>query len=128
MDTANSKLIVEIITPVFNDEPALQKMPGCPDGFIWRESEYKIQRKLSEWHNYQRRGRMARNMRPAHAASAAVKGSWGVGIDFFLVETVDNRIFLISYDRAPKSSDVRKGDWLLEREYFSLSGLEIDGE
>ncbi len=67
-------------------------------------------------------------MRPTHAASAEKKGSWGVGLDFFLVETDENRLFLIYFDRSPKNLDNRKGSWFVEREYFSLAGLEIDSE
>lgn len=128
MDSPDSRLIVEPIETLFVEEPALTKVPGCPNSFVWRKTEYKILKKLAEWHDYKRRGRMAKNMRPSHAIIAAVKGSWGVGIDYFLVETVGNRYFLISYDRSPKGSDERKGAWYLEREYFSLSGLKIDGE
>jgi len=128
MDEPNSRLIVESITAIYEHEPALQKMPGCPNGFVWRDQEYKILRKLSEWHDYKRRGRMARNMRPTHAASAEKKGSWGVGLDYFLVETEENRLFLIYFDRSPKSLDERKGSWFVEREYSSLWGLEIDRE
>ncbi len=71
---------------------------------------------LSEWHDYRRRGNMARNMRPSHAALASQRGSWGVGQDYYRVRTSEGRIFDIYYDRAPKGSDERKGGWFVYRE------------
>ena len=93
------RFIQESITPHFDHEPLLEKKPGCPDGFQWQSEAFRIVRILSEWHDYQRRGRMARNMRPEHAVRAASRGSWGVGQDYFRVETDDGRIFDIYYDR-----------------------------
>ena len=40
------------------------------------------------------------------------------GQDYYLVETEDGRFFVIYYDRAPKGSDQRKGEWFIEREYI----------
>jgi hypothetical protein len=39
-----------------------------------------------------------------------------VGRDWFRVRTSDNRIFDLYYDRAPKGSDQRKGEWRLVKE------------
>lgn len=108
--------IDEAITPVFDVPPVLEKKPGCPNGFVWQGQPYRIIEMLSEWHDYGRRGRAARNMRPSHATLAAVRGSWGVGRDWFRVRTEDGRVFDLYYDRAPHGSDQRKGDWRLVKE------------
>lgn len=100
----------------FDRPPLLEKKPGCPDRFFWQGDVFKIEEKTGEWHDYRRRGRMARNMKPAHAALAEKRGSWGVGRDYFRVRTSDDRLFEIYYDRAPVDADRRKGDWYLYRE------------
>jgi len=71
---------------------------------------------LAEWRDYTRRGRMARNMQPQHAAAAARRGSWGVGVFYYQVRTEDGRFFELYYDRSPKNVDARKGAWFLYRE------------
>lgn len=106
----------EAIEPIFDRIPLLEKKPGCPDGFTWRGERFLINALHKEWHDYQRRGRMARNMRPTHAATASARGSWGVGQDFYRVETVHGRIFDIYYDRSPKNVNKRKGDWFIYQE------------
>ena len=116
MDLKPLRFISEAIQVQFQEPPALEKKPGCPDGFIWRESRYQIVEKLGEWHDYGRRGRMAINMRPEHAARATTRGSWGVGRDFFRVRVDTGRIFDLYFDRAPKDVDQRKGSWFLLRE------------
>ena len=108
--------IGEPIEAIFDKPPLLEKKPGCPDGFIWREKTYRIREMISEWHDYRRRGRMSRNMQPQHAARAATRGSWGVGQDYYRVLTDSNQVFDIYYDRSPKSSDKRKGEWGIYRE------------
>ena len=100
----------------FDHKPLLEKKPGCPDRFLWQGKTFEITAKLSEWHDYRRRCRMARNMQPAHAAVAEQRGSWGVGRDYFRVHTSANRIFELYYDRSPKDVDRRKGAWFLFRE------------
>jgi hypothetical protein len=110
------KFINEPIDVRFEQKPFLEKKPGMPSGFTWRGEEFTIVELLSEWHDYRRRGRMARNMRPTHAASASVRGSWGVGQDYYRVRTAEDRVFDLYYDRAPKSVDDRKGAWFLDRE------------
>lgn len=104
--------------------PVLEKKPGPPDAFTWRGKVFHISEVLSEWHNYQRRGFMAKNMRPSHSASAARRGSWGVGQDYFRVKTSIGRIFDIYYDRAPKNVDDRKGAWFLDKELSASLPLE----
>ena len=110
------KFINDPIKACFHTLPTLEKKPGCPDWFVWRDEDYIVDELLSEWHDYQRKGRMARNMKPAHALTAERKGSWGVGQDYYRIKTVSGRIFDIYYDRSPKSSDKRKGQWFVYRE------------
>ena len=121
------------IEVIFDVPPPLEKSPPCPDGFIWNGMPYRVTELLSEWSDFKRRGRMARNMRPAHAAVAATRGSLNVGRFYFrvraspsssdttdetnaLVGEADSRIFDLYYDRAIKSLDERKGSWFLYRE------------
>jgi hypothetical protein len=88
----------------------------CPDAFVRRRATYRIVEKLREWHDYRRRGRMARNMQPQHAAVAEGRGSWGVGRSYFQVRVEGGQVFELYYDRAPKGSDQRKGAWVLVSE------------
>jgi hypothetical protein len=118
MDTQMKPLrfINEEVEVFFEQPPALEKKPGPPSGFTWRGEQFLIVEILNEWHDYERRGRMARNMQPKHASAAARRGSWGVGQDYYRVRTQDERLFDIYYDRAPKDVDRRKGAWFLDRE------------
>lgn len=113
------RFIGEPIESIFDSPPELEKKPGCPNGFNWRGEEHRIEELLSEWHDYQRKGRMAKNMRDAHLQSASARGSWGVGRDYYRVRTNTGRVFDIYYDRKPKGIDERKGGWFLDREYYS---------
>ena len=108
--------IQEPIEPLFDQPPVREKRPACPDGFIWQGTTYRIVEMLAEWHDYGRSGRSARNMIPAHAATASRRGSWGVGQFYFRVRTENGRVFDLYYDRAPKDADDRKGAWFLYRE------------
>jgi len=108
--------INEQIEVEYKSPPTLEKKPGCPDGFTWRNFTYCISEVLSEWHDYDRKGRMARNMKPANARKAKVRGSWGVGQDYYRVRTEQNQIFEIYYDRAPQNVSRRKGAWFIYRE------------
>jgi hypothetical protein len=103
----------EPIEAGFDRQPGLQKKPGCPDFFKWRGETVRVSAVLAEWHDYRRRGRMARNMQPAHAAAAERRGSWGVGRDFYRVRTAAGRIFDLYYDRAPQGAGRGKGRWVL---------------
>ena len=116
MQMKPKRFINEAVEAFFEQAPALEKKPGPPAGFIWRGERFVIVEILSEWHDYQRRGRMNRNMRPKHAGAAELRGSWGVGQDYYRVRTQDERLFDIYYDRAPKDVDRRKGAWFLDRE------------
>lgn len=108
--------ISEPVQVQFDEAPALEKKPSCPDRFVWRDRTYTVLAVLSEWHDYGRRGKMAHNMRPSHAARAAGRGSWGVGRHYFRVRASTGQIFDLYYDRAPKSVDERKGAWVLFQE------------
>ncbi|MBN1953655.1 MAG: hypothetical protein JW900_01285 [Anaerolineae bacterium] len=104
------------VEALFDQTPTLEKRPGAPDGFIWNERAYRVVALLQEWHDYRRRGRMAANMRPSHAAAAGRRGSWGVGRDYYRVRTAGGEVFDIYYDRAPHGVDQRKGAWFLFRQ------------
>ena len=116
MELIPIRFINEEIEACYDFPPALEKKPGCPDWFVWRNEEHQIVELLSEWHDYQRRGRIARNMKPAHAATAERRGSWGVGQDYYRIRTNYDRIFEIYYDRAPQDANRRKGQWFVYRE------------
>lgn len=114
-----SRFIAEPITVSFNTPLAMSKKPTCPDRFTWGRDTFEIAEMLAEWRDYGRRGRMARNMQPQHAAIAEQRGSWGVGRFYFKVRTTDGRVFELYYDRAPKDADNRQGNWYLFREWAS---------
>jgi hypothetical protein len=104
------------IDAVFDTPPALEKSPDCPNGFIWESKTYRVIEMLSSWNDFTRRGKMARNMRPAHAAVASSRGSLNVGRFYFRVKVDTGQIFDIYYDRAMKNVDDRKGQWFVYRE------------
>jgi hypothetical protein len=104
------------IQPIFHTPPIREKTPDCPNGFIWDDKTYRITEMLSAWSDFARRGKMAKNMRPAHAAVASGRGSLNVGRFYFRVRVDTGQVFDIYYDRAMKNLDDRKGQWLLYRE------------
>lgn len=106
----------ERIEVLFNTPPVREKAPHCPDSFIWNKKTYHIIENLSEWTDFTRRGKMARNMQSTHAAVASSRGSLNVGRYYFRVKVDSNQIFDIYYDRAMKNVDSRKGIWFLYRE------------
>lgn len=112
--------IAENIEVNFDRPPVLGKRQGCPDSLIWQGRSFRVVELLSEWHDYGRRGRMATNMRPEHAAAASQRGSWGVGRDYYRVRVDTDQIFDIYYDRAPKNAGDRQGGWYLFREMTSV--------
>lgn len=116
MEYKSIRFIGEPIAADFDIPPILEKKPGCPNTFTWRGEAFRIKEILSEWQDYKRRGRMARNMQPGHAATAERRGSWGVGEFYYRVRTEGERIFDIYYDRSPKDVNHRKGQWFLFRE------------
>jgi hypothetical protein len=100
----------------FSSPPTREKLPHCPDRFTWQERTYRIVETLSEWTDFSRRGRSARNMRPSHADAAASRGSLNVGRFFFRVRVETGQVFDLYYDRAMKNIDDHKGQWFLYRE------------
>jgi hypothetical protein len=104
------------IETYFVNSPVRPKAPPCPDGFTWDGYAYRVTDRISEWVDFTRRGRMARNMRPEHAAVAAERGSLGVGRFYFRVQVDTGQIFDLYYDRAIKDVDDRLGHWFLYRE------------
>jgi hypothetical protein len=101
---------------IFDRHPELSKKPGPPDGFMWEGQSFRVEEVISTWFDYSRKGRMAKNMEPAHAEAAARRGSWGVGRFTFRVRTGEGRIFDLYYDRAPEGAGDRAGHWVLFRE------------
>ena len=116
MDASPLHFIGEPVTVEFNEPPLLSKKPHCPDRFTWRDQEYAIVALIGEWQDFARRGRMARNMQPQHAAVASHRGSWGVGRFYFRVRTDTDQVFDLYYDREPKDADDRAGAWVVYRE------------
>jgi hypothetical protein len=108
--------IDEPIEVIFHRPPMLAKSPPCPDAFIWQGETYEVVEMLEMWQNFQRRGKMARNMQPEHAQAASRRGSWGVGRFFFAVRVQGGRIFEIYYDRTPEAAGDRMGHWVLRGE------------
>lgn len=100
----------------FDTPPALEKKPPCPDVVHLDGEALRVVETLDEWSDYGRKDRYARNMRPEHLATAASRGSWGVGRMFFRVRVEDGRLFELYYDRAPKDATDRKGSWFLRCE------------
>ena len=115
------KFIEEKVEVFYDKPPMLEKTPTCPSKFKWHEREYHIVDLITEWRDYERRGRYKRNMQPQHATVASHRGSWGVGQFFFRVRVESGQIFELYYDRAPKSSDERKGEWYLYQELAEVS-------
>jgi hypothetical protein len=100
----------------FDAPPTLPKKPDPPHGFVWKDENFRVARVIARWVDYGRRGRMSRNMQPRHLATAAARGSWGVGRFYFRVQVENGRVFDLYYDRAPKDAGDRSGHWFLWRE------------
>ena len=104
------------IEVIFDVQPTREKTPDCPNGFIWNDQTYRVIEMLSSSSDFIRRGRAARNIRPAHAEVASTCGSLNVGRFHFRVKVDTGQIFDLYYDRAMKNVDERKGQWFLYRE------------
>lgn len=111
-----SHFLDDPIEVLFDSPPAYEKSPPCPDRFVWSGKEYRVVERISEWTDFERRGRSARNMRPSHAETAAGRGSLNVGRFFFRVRVDTGQVFDLYYDRAMKNVDERKGQWFIYRE------------
>ena len=111
------------IEVIFDTPPTLEKSPDIsPNGFIWDDKTYRVIEMLSSWNDFKRRGRMAQNMQPAHAAVASTRGSLNVGRFYFRVKVDTSQVFDIYYDRAMKNVDDRKGQWFIYREMGAVDG------
>ena len=100
----------------FDEAPALEKTPHCPNVLHVGEETIRVVEILEEWSDFTRRGKFARNMRAEHLEVAESRGSWGVGRMFFRVRVEDGRLLEFYYDRAPKDVKHRKGSWFLRCE------------
>jgi hypothetical protein len=104
----------------FDEPPALEKKPDCPDVVHVGGKALRVVEILDQWSDFARRGRSARNMQPEHLKVAANRGSWGSGRMYFRVRVDDGRLFELYYDRAPKDALDRKGSWHLRCELDSV--------
>jgi uncharacterized protein DUF6504 len=111
-----SHFLDEPIEVLFDSPPAYEKSPPCPDRFVWSGKKYRVVERISEWTDFERRDRSARNMRPSHAEAATGRGSLNVGRFFFRVRVDTGQVFDLYYDRAMKNVDERKGQWFIYRE------------
>jgi hypothetical protein len=110
------QFIGEEIESIFDTPPLITKKPDVPSGFIWRGEAFRVGELISRWFDYERKGRMSKNMQPEHLRVARKRGSWGVGKFYFRVQTEGGRVFDLYYDRAPEDAGDRKGHWFLWRE------------
>ncbi|MBN1264015.1 MAG: hypothetical protein JXA25_00875 [Anaerolineales bacterium] len=115
------KFFSEEIQVIFNKRPVFTKRPDAPNAFIHNGQRFSIRQVLSQWHSFERKGRMALNMKTPHLESARRKGSWGVGRFYFRIQTEKDRYFDLYYDRAPELASDRQGHWFLWRELEKLS-------
>ena len=121
MDDKFLHFIDQSIEVIFKIPPVREKAPDCPEGVAWDGKNFLIIEKLSEWSDFKRRGKMARNMRPSHAEVASTRSSLNVGRYYFRVKVDSGQIFDIYYDRAMKNVDDRKGQWFVYRELSILA-------
>ena len=121
MPLQSIRFISEEVEVYYKNPPQIKKLPHCPDGFTWEDSYYEVDEVLSEWFDFHRRGRSARNMIPSHRSTAERRASWGVGQYYFRIRTTRGRIFDLYYDRAPKSAGDRTGSWFLFRELAEVN-------
>lgn len=117
-----ARFIGDEITPVFAEQPELEKKTGAPTGFVWRDRQYTISRVIREWHEYdQGRGAAHTAGRPPFSQRGVMnRGSWGAGKDCYRVLAHDGRIYDLYYDRRPKGKD-RKGRWVLFRDFGEIT-------
>ena len=96
---------------------SLEKKPGVPNSFTWEGRIYRVAELLREWHDYRMRGKTAsfylKEQGSFRAKKADRRGSWGVGRDYYRVQTESGEVFDIYYDRAPRDRGGRKGTWFL---------------
>jgi len=110
------RFISQEIEVSFDSPPLLSKKPGPPSAFDWAGQHYRVATVHARWFDFDRKGDMAKNMRPEHLRAASLRGSWGVGRYYFRVETELGRTFDLYYDRSPEDAGDRAGHWFLWRE------------
>ena len=89
MDFTPLHFLDQPIEVTFDEPLKLEKNPDMPpNGFIWEGRTYRVVELLASWNDFKRRGRMARNMQPQHAAVASTRGSLNVGRYYFRVRVV----------------------------------------
>jgi hypothetical protein len=120
-DWVPRRFIDDEITVGFVRPAVRRKIPGAPSAFHWKGTSFRVLRVLGTWSEFERKGRTARNLAPAHLKTAARIGSWGVGRFFFRVVVDGERVFDLYYDRAPESAGDRLGHWYLYREMMRPS-------
>jgi hypothetical protein len=108
--------IGEEVAVHFDQPPLINKKPDSPSGFSCRGESFQVTGLISRWTDYERRGRMRKNMRPEHLRIASKRGSWGAGRVYYRLQTECGRVFDLYYDRAPTSAGDRQGHWILWRE------------
>jgi hypothetical protein len=100
----------------FQREPLFEKKPGVPTSFYWRGKSYHICKLIKEWHDYRRKKKRHQFFSGKRKTLPPMKpgdrGSWGVGRDYYRVQTASGEIFDIYYDRRPRGQTI-KGEWVL---------------
>jgi hypothetical protein len=110
------RFIGEEIGVIFTETRLPLKKPIAPDHLCWKDETLAVVNVHSAWREYERKGRMARNMQTHNLRTAQQRGSWGVGRFYFRIEVEDGRVFDIYYDRAPDDAGDRLGHWFIWRE------------
>lgn len=118
--TPSPHFIGAAVEVAFDAAPPFPRRPSCPDRWVWEGQTYEVAEVESAWSDMERRGRMAANMRPAHAEQARRRGSFGVGRFYFRVRTRDGRVFDLYFDRAAAGKP--GAGWTLFQEWTGTGG------
>jgi hypothetical protein len=73
----------EEITVHFRQPPVLEKKPEAPQAFDWHGTTRTVAEVISSWFDFDRKGREARNMAPAHLTTAPATRLRGWGRFYF---------------------------------------------
>jgi hypothetical protein len=103
--------ISAVIEALFHREPAIKKRAGPPDAFVWDGRRFEVVEVLSEWHDYDKRREIGETRR-SQSQLYRQRGSWGLGRDWYRVQTGEGRLFDLYYERRPRSRTVI-GSWVL---------------
>jgi len=107
------RFINDAIMVEFDRPPLYGKTPVAPNRFWWNGVLWQIKDVMLEWKDYERRGKASHNMRPTNLLKAMGRGSFGVGRFYFRVNTQQDRIFVLYFDRAAEKDQA----WILHAEY-----------